>query len=146
MANMSDKARRLANHIAGYLFSKEANKGRSVLGLHPQYEEGDINPSGWTLELISELIFRCVETELFVPGDWVCPRCSFRLHKRVMSAADGSVGVDASAEAEPCPNDGAPMQRLTWKQDAEEANRVALALMKELRAARERLEELEPVH
>jgi hypothetical protein len=144
---MSDKARKVANHIAGYLFSKEANRGYAVASLHAKYEGGTvINPAGWTQELIAELVFLCVENELFVPGEWVCPRCSFRLRKRVMSAADGSVGVDASAEAEPCPNDGEPMQRLTRKQDAEEANRVALALMKELRAARERLEELEPVH
>jgi hypothetical protein len=83
---------------------------------------------------------------IYVPGDWFCPKCSFRLHKRFLSVVDLSVGVDASAEAEPCPNDGELMQPLTWKQDAEEANRIALDLIKENRRLRARLDELEPVH
>jgi len=143
---MSDKGKRLSDHIAGYLFSKEAG-GHPVLRLVLELEEGEFpGRRGWSMPVASDAIYRCIESEIFVPGEWVCPRCSFRLHRRVMSASDGSVGVDTDPESEPCPNDGEQMQRLTWKQDAEEANRVALALMKELRAARERLEDLEPVH
>lgn len=87
-----------------------------------------------------------MEDLIYAPGDWVCPKCSFRLHKRFLSASDMSVGVDASSEAEQCPNDEELMQPLTWKQEAEEANRVALVMVKENRRLRERLDELEPVH
>ena len=86
------------------------------------------------------------EEMVYVAGDWVCPKCSFRLHKRILRASDGAVGVDLSEVGEPCPNDGETMQRLTWKQDAEDANRVALDLAKENRRLRERLDELEVRH
>jgi hypothetical protein len=83
---------------------------------------------------------------IYVPGDWVCPQCSFRLHKRLLSATDGAVAVDTGVEEERCFNDGTTLQPLTWKQEAEEANRVALDLLKENRRLRERIEELEPVN
>ncbi len=101
-----------------------------------------LDDARWT-RLVWERLHEVEREHLYVPGDWVCPKCSFRLHKRVMSATDLSVGVDASAEPEPCPNDGVMMERLAWKQDATEANRVALDLVKENRRLRERLDELE---
>lgn len=86
------------------------------------------------------------EELIYVPGDWVCPKCSFRLHKRFLSSLDMFVGVNPSAEIEACPNDGELMQPLTWKQDAEEANRIALDLVKENRRLRERIDALETTH
>jgi hypothetical protein len=72
-----------------------------------------------------------VEDDLvYVPGDWVCPECNYRLHQRILRASDGAVGV-SDKEGETCPNDGYVLNRLTWRQDAEDANRVALDLMKE---------------
>lgn len=71
-----------------------------------------------------------VEEDLvYVPGDWVCPECNYRLHSRILHAATGAVGV-SKEEAQTCPNDGFILRRLTWRQDAEDANRVALDLMK----------------
>lgn len=93
----------------------------------------------------AEKVIEPVSTEdlVYVPGDWFCPKCSFRLHKRFLRASDGAVGIDINAEAEPCPNDEEMMQRLTWKQDAEDANRIALDLAKENRRLRERVDQLE---
>ena len=87
-----------------------------------------------------------VEALAYAPGEWFCPKCSFRLHKRVLSASTGDVGIDASTEPDLCPNDGTPMERLTWRQDAGEANKIAMNLFKELERARERINELEPVN
>lgn len=86
-----------------------------------------------------------IDDSIYVPGEWHCPMCSFRLHSRVLYAQTGDVGVNRK-QAEPCPNDGTEMQPLTWKQDAEEANRAALGLLKENRKLRERLDELEIRH
>jgi hypothetical protein len=82
---------------------------------------------------------------VYVPGDWFCPTCGYRQHQRILYAQSGDVGINR-AEPDPCPNDGTPMQRLTWKQDAEDANRAALDLIKQVRRLEERLYELEPRH
>lgn len=63
---------------------------------------------------ISEL-----ERIVYIPGVWRCPKCNFVLNQMVMSASTGTV----SANDEPgtkCPNDGSPMWRVTWKDDAED--------------------------
>lgn len=41
---------------------------------------------------------------LFVPGEWRCDHCEFKLHKRLLSAQDLSVGVDVNAIPDICPN------------------------------------------
>ena len=41
-----------------------------------------------------------------VPGEWQCPVCTYKLHKRVLHQADGAVSIDKSQERERCPNDG----------------------------------------
>ena len=68
---------------------------------------------------------------IHVPGEWFCPVCLFETHKRLLSAADGSVVVNNIDITETCPNDGSPLERVTWKQRAEEAERFAKRLMKE---------------
>ncbi len=110
-----------------------------------------VDSPGW--DLLADEIERHIKEALneqgalvYVPGDWVCTKCSCRLHSRVLFAQTGAVGVNAAATAETCPNGCAEMQPLTWKQDAEEANRAALDFLKENRRLRERLDELEPCH
>lgn len=39
-------------------------------------------------------------------GEWVCPQCGYRLHKRQLHAEGGAVSIDHSAQREVCPNDG----------------------------------------
>lgn len=83
---------------------------------------------------------------VYVPGDWYCPMCGFRVHKRILNPVNLAIGIDTSEVAEACPNDGEQLQPLTWKQDCEDANKVALNLMKQLQRQQERLDELEPVN
>lgn len=47
-------------------------------------------------------------------GDWQCPICGFVLHKLLLRASDGAVGINPdnhrpSDPGEPCPNDGATL-------------------------------------
>lgn len=80
---------------------------------------------------------------IYVPGDWYCPECKFILHQRTLYAKTGDVGVN-HAKPDNCPNDGSEMRKLTYMQDAQAANQMALDLLKENRRLRERLAELEP--
>ena len=56
---------------------------------------------------------------VYVPGVFRCAKCGFRLIQSNLNAVDGSVTA-RDAPGEPCPNDGAPMWRVSWKQYAEE--------------------------
>ncbi len=50
-------------------------------------------------------------------GEWRCPACPYKLHKRLLRACDGSVGLDTSTAREVCPNDGRtliPNPQLSW--------------------------------
>lgn len=53
----------------------------------------------------------------FVPGCWRCAKCNFELNKSVLYVKGGGIGPDLG-RPEPCPNDGEPMQRVSWKDDA----------------------------
>lgn len=97
------------------------------------------------LKAQKDAIIRKQEDLIYVPGDWICPLCHFRCHQRTLYAQTGDVGVNYS-QPDDCPNDGTPMERLTWKQDAEAANQIALDMVKENRRLRERLDELETRH
>lgn len=57
------------------------------------------------ISLGSAELFRLTHPqELFVPGEWRCDRCEFRLHKRLLYAQDGSVGTDRNPAPQICPN------------------------------------------
>jgi len=43
-------------------------------------------------------------------GNWECPKCGFFLHKRVIDADTGRVGISTKPIAEACPNDGEEMR------------------------------------
>ncbi|XUM21041.1 hypothetical protein ACRAVF_33925 (plasmid) [Bradyrhizobium oligotrophicum S58] len=71
-------------------------------------------------------------TDVYVPGAWRCPKCSFVLQQASLNAADGTVTVrDAPGDA--CPNCNRPLWRLTWK---EQANEMALRCEQLIDAAR----------
>jgi hypothetical protein len=79
-----------------------------------------------------------------VPGELYCPTCCCRIHKRFLSAIDGSVGTDARPVEEPCPNGCGLMRQLTWAQaDAEErlANAHLLGKYERLRTVIEEARE-----
>lgn len=101
---------------------------------------------GWLSYVELEAQLAATREALFMPGESRCPLCGFRLHKRILSASTGSIGIDNSIQLEPCPNDGQLLERVTWQQEAEENGRVAMDAMKELLLTRKRLDELEPAH
>lgn len=53
-----------------------------------------------------------------VPGQWRCAKCKFVVHKMVMCASTGNVGLKADTKTEPCPNGCGPLWPVTWKEDA----------------------------
>lgn len=56
----------------------------------------------------------------FVPGSFRCAKCGFVLIQANLNAQDGTV-IARDAPGDRCPNDGAPMWRVTWRERAEEA-------------------------
>ena len=97
-----------------------------------------------TFQLVRNMLERMavVERERDTPGEWVCPVCSFLLHKRILQAETGLVGINTKDESELCPNDGATMRRFTWKEVAELAEDAARRFAEEavaLRAERDTL-------
>lgn len=62
-----------------------------------------------------------VEAKLYRPGVLRCAKCGFRLVSNVLNAATGNVHVhDTTAN---CPNDGAPMWRVSWEEECRESDR-----------------------
>ena len=63
--------------------------------------------------------------DVFVPGQWRCPKCKFVLSQFNLNASDGSVTTRDEA-GDKCPNCDKPLWRVTWKEDAMEmAERAA---------------------
>lgn len=88
-----------------------------------------LQPLSWTVNGI-RLIDAEVRDGDWVPGEFSCPKCQFRLSKRLLSAQDGSVGVDQDAEPPDCMNTcGVKMTRVSWRDAAEEAGRIATRWM-----------------
>ncbi len=96
----------LAAHANGYRRYIEAGKCGD--------KEGEIARQSVRLAEIEELIY--------IPGEWKCPDCSFRLSKRVLAVNDGNVYCDQREDVEGCPNDGMMMRRVTWKEDVADAD------------------------
>lgn len=65
------------------------------------------------------------EAKLYVPGLWICPKCNFTCQKNYLYVKTGNIGADLS-QAEPCPNDGETMRRVTWEEHAKDAVKFGL--------------------
>ena len=99
----------------------------SIESLLNAYREGDITFDE------AVLLIKNLEPNanlIYVPGDWICPQCHCRVHQRTLYAQSGDVGVNLKIP-DNCHNDGMPMMQLTYKQDAEVANQLALDLLKQ---------------
>lgn len=59
--------------------------------------------------------------DLYAVGVWKCLSCNFRWFRNVINANTGHVHADAK-KVGPCPNDGEPMVRVTWREVAEGQN------------------------
>ena len=64
------------------------------------------------------------DAEIYVPGDWICPTCGFIESRRMLSALDGTVCVNLTSPELPCRNDGTFLERLTWKQHADNLRKM----------------------
>ncbi len=77
--------------------------------------------------------------DMYVPGDWTCPKCNFSLSKQTIFVNSGEVGCSRDdvmrMEGEFCPNDGEPMRRTTWRERAEDNRKWGMSLMEEIIAA-----------
>lgn len=51
----------------------------------------------------------------FVPGQFCCAKCGFTLMQATLQAETGEIS-ERDDPGEKCPNDGAPLWRVTWAQ------------------------------
>lgn len=82
--------------------------------------------------------------DVYVPGIWRCALCKFVLCQSNLNASDGTITA-RDEPGEKCPNDGSPLWRVTWKQQAEELDQrceEAIVEASRLRMAVELFEEL----
>lgn len=61
-------------------------------------------------------------------GMWTCGRCSFSLTTKVINVATGTIGM-RDAKREVCPNDGADLRRVSWREYAESQEKGIARLM-----------------
>lgn len=62
----------------------------------------------------------------YVPGVWRCPKCNFRQINSYLNMGDGT--ITANPKPCDCPNCKKPMWRVTWKDEANEANALLEAI------------------
>ena len=60
-----------------------------------------------------------LEKQVYVPGMWRCAKCGFHLLQSNLNARDGSVTA-RDDPGEKCPNDGAPLWRVTERENGRE--------------------------
>lgn len=73
--------------------------------------------------------------DLYVPGRLRCPKCAFQLTRATLFAQTGEVGMtkaEVFIESEPCPNDGTPMVRVLWREEADDNRKFGESLIDEL--------------
>jgi hypothetical protein len=74
---------------------------------------------------------------VYVPGSFHCPVCKFQLVKSVLYVKSGTIGVEHHCD-EKCPNDGTPMEPVTWESDAKQMAEVVPELARLRKLERER--------
>lgn len=98
-----------------------------------------LQPMSWSTNGIQLLNIEFDEG-MFVPAEYRCPQCQFRLSKRIIAADTGAVGTDPNAQPEQCPHDSNMMVRVSWREAAAEAGRIGANWM----ARAQQLEEAWP--
>lgn len=77
-----------------------------------------------------------------VPGEWTCDKCGYGESRRILSAIDGSVGVQPMAVDPRCPNDGERLRALTWRELARSQSEGVRALSATISSQSTELERL----
>lgn len=73
-----------------------------------------------------------------VPGEFKCPECGFVLMKSILNPTTLAVSRDSTDRLEPCPNDGAILRPVSYREALEEARAEACRSL----AARNALDEI----
>lgn len=76
------------------------------------------------------------DRDIHVPGLWRCALCNFVLMQSTLSAVDGTIG-SRDEPGERCPNDNAPLWRVTWREHATELATRCESAIKEAASLRE---------
>lgn len=84
-----------------------------------------------------------LEPLVHVPGQWRCAKCKFVVHKMVLCASTGAVGLKPDTATEPCPNGCGPLWPCTWKEDAFECGNRLEQQHDEIAALKARAEKAE---
>lgn len=74
-----------------------------------------------------------VDAKIYVPGQWYCAKCDFRLFKSNMDAETGIV-EPSTGPSEPCPNCSSPLWRVSWEQHARDGWKAFSETFEELQA------------
>lgn len=82
---------------------------------HVADEYGQMVDLARTLEIELGAAVAKLQIDQWIKGQWQCPTCKFTLSKNVLSVRDGNVYANAEPFNEICPNDGAIMRPLTYK-------------------------------
>lgn len=77
--------------------------------------------------------------EIYIPGEWKCPMCSFVMFHSVINAETGQIGHETVPAAKPCPNGCGEMDRVKWKDACKEAREHVCKFAEENMALKKRL-------
>ena len=77
--------------------------------------------------------------DIYVPGRLRCPQCEFVLSQATMFMGSGTIGLTKAQafcedEGQPCPNDGTPMVKVRWREEAEDNYRAYVKLVEDVLA------------
>lgn len=92
----------------------------------------DENGKKWIAIIIRE----AARQAQLVPGVLTCAKCDFRLTKTTLCVTDGN--AYANNDPDNCPNCKVPMWRVTWREEAAEAYKVAESQIARAVAAEEK--------
>ena len=79
---------------------------------------------------------------IYAPGQWECPKCKFYQVMNILAVNQGMVAADTKI-ADPCPNDGELMRRVTWKEICASQDKFCKDKAEENYSLRAKVEELE---
>ena len=75
--------------------------------------------------------------DIYVPGRLRCPHCELSVSSATIFVQSGTIGLTKAQafcehEGEPCPNDGTPMVKVRWSEEAAENYRAYVKLVDDI--------------